>query len=282
VFRRGTATNKDLGQISQSTLILSMSAQQIKVYLHYLDMSYAQVPVDQPSPASNTLPSPSNASSSNASSSKSRIPSVTPNTRSPESQQPSSSSNVLNLTAPQSDPIPSSQLSLLSSLREKVEKLPRTVPLATKTHILAGYSQSPQKLTSDIENDADVWETWDRKLNVFLQCNDDELKQLVVRGKFGLIGLVGFFEHLVRDRKVDERLLEGKAKRLVDAIDVYVSYFLCWRPSRFIGAHSAINLKTNVTSSDQQSKSLLPDTPPRANKAGGRRLWQPPKTISPK
>jgi len=115
---------------------------------------------------------------------------------------------------------------MLSLLREKVEKLPRTVPVANKTHILAGYSQSPEKLTSDIQNDADVWETWDQKLNVLLQCNNDDLKRLVVRGKLGLMGLVRFFEHLVRDRKVDEVLLEGKAKRLVDAIDMYVFFSL--------------------------------------------------------
>jgi hypothetical protein len=71
-------------------------------------------------------------------------------------------------------------------------------------------------LTSYIKDDVDVWETWDQKLNVFLQGNDDDLKRLIVRGKLGLIGLVGFFEHLVRDRKVDEGLLEGKAKRLMD------------------------------------------------------------------
>ena len=47
-----------------------------------------------------------------------------------------------------------------------------------------------------------------------------------MRGKFGLIGLVGFFEHLVRDHKVAKGLIEGKAKRLVDAIDAYVSFFI--------------------------------------------------------
>lgn len=61
---------------------------------------------------------------------------------------------------------------------------------------------------------------------MLLQCNDDDLKRLVVRGKLGLAGLVRFFEHLVRDRKVDEVLLEGKSKRLVDAIDAYVSFSL--------------------------------------------------------
>jgi hypothetical protein len=73
------------------------------------------------------------------------------------------------------------------------------------------------------------------KLNVFIQCNNDELKlpqlecdfvqanaglaqppplrrQLVVRVKFGSIGLVGFFGHLIQDRKVDEEPIEGKAR----------------------------------------------------------------------
>jgi hypothetical protein len=119
----------------------------------------------------------------------------------------------------QSTTTKSLERSVLSTLREKVENLPQTVPVADQTHVLAGYSQSPQELTSDIQNDADIWETWDPKLNVLLPHNGDDLKLLVVRGQFGLTGLVRFFEHLVQDRNVDEGLLEGKVKRLVDAID---------------------------------------------------------------
>jgi hypothetical protein len=224
------------------TLIHLASGQQkrVLVYLYYyLEMSYSDFSVADDNIARDKSLSLSNSnislgpSSSDASSStlpsNFQIPSIIPNahTKSQHSQQPSSS-KILNPTAlppAASAPSPSSQPSVLSTLREKVEKLPRTVPVANKTHILAAYSQSPQNLTSDIQNDEDVWETWDQKLNVFLQCNDDDLKQLVVHGKFGLIGLAGFFEHLVRDRKVGEGLLEGKAKRLVDAIDVYVSFF---------------------------------------------------------
>jgi len=65
---------------------------------------------------------------------------------------------------------------------------------------------------------------------VLLQCSMDDLKWLVVHGKFGLIGLVNFFEHLVQDCKVDEGLLEGKVKWLMDTIDMYVSpfYEICY------------------------------------------------------
>ena len=200
-----------------------MSAQQKKVYLQYLDTSRTQVSVDKSSPLFTILPSSANPASS-ASSSNLQISSVTPNTHDLESQQPLSPSEVLNLNTLQPDPISSSQPSILLSLREKVEKLPQSIPIAKKTHILATYSQLPQKLTSDIQDDADVWETWDQKLNVFLQGTNNELKQLVICGKFGLIGLVCLFEHLVRDRKVDEGLIEGKVKQLVNTIDEYVAF----------------------------------------------------------
>lgn len=77
----------------------------------------------------------------------------------------------------------------------------------------------PKDLTKDIANDADVWEVWDQKLNVLLPHKIDDIKPLVVRGKFGLVGLVALLEHLVQDRRVDAGLLEGKVKRLVEAID---------------------------------------------------------------
>ncbi|KAG7091407.1 hypothetical protein E1B28_010444 [Marasmius oreades] len=42
---------------------------------------------------------------------------------------------------------------------------------------------------------------------------------LVVRGEYRLIGIVRVLEHLVRDRGVGEFLLEGKVKRLLQAIN---------------------------------------------------------------
>ncbi len=127
----------------------------------------------------------------------------TPNPASRLSSGPTSSELTSNLSSP---------CSILTTLREKVKKLPKTVPAATKTHILAVYNRLPQELTNNIQNDVDIWETWDPKLNVLLPHNMDDLKQLIVCGKFGLMGLVKFFEHLIQDRKVDEGLLEGKAK----------------------------------------------------------------------
>ena len=140
---------------------------------------------------------------------------------SPESPQLSLTPNVLNPSSSASLPPP---CSVLIQLREKVNKLPKTVPLANKAHILAPYSHASEELTKDIQNDADIWETWDSKLTVLLPPSIDDLKQLVVHGKYGLSRLVSFFEHLVQDCKVDEGLLESKVKWVMDGIDAYVCF----------------------------------------------------------
>ena len=108
---------------------------------------------------------------------------------------------------------------VLQTLREKVKKLPKHVPITKKTHPLSSYSTPPQNLMKDIANNAEIWETWDQKLNVLLPHKIDNIKPLVAHGKFRLVGLVSLLEHLVQDCGVDARLLEGKVKRLIEAID---------------------------------------------------------------
>jgi hypothetical protein len=114
--------------------------------------------------------------------------------------------------------------SIIKTLRNKVESLPTRIPLARKDHALASFSRPPKDLTKSITDDQDVWEEWDQKLNVLLPHNIDELKRLVVQGQYGLIGFVQFMEHLVHDRKVDEGLLDGKVRRLIEAINRFVSF----------------------------------------------------------
>ena len=80
------------------------------------------------------------------------------------------------------------------------------------------------ELTKDITADADVWETWDQRLNVLILHNISNIYPLITQGKFGLIGLVQLLEHLVRDHKVDEGLLDGKLGRIIEAIDRYTTF----------------------------------------------------------
>jgi len=117
----------------------------------------------------------------------------------------------------QSSPPPS----ILKTLRKKVETLPKSVPTAKKNGPLAAYCCDSMELTKDITTDADVWETWDQKLNVLISHNIADIYPLVTRGKYGLITLVQLLEHLVHDRKVDEGLLDGKVGRVIEAIDMY-------------------------------------------------------------
>jgi hypothetical protein len=112
---------------------------------------------------------------------------------------------------------------ILKTLREKVEKLPKSVPTAKKTGPLAGYCNTAE-LTKDVTADDDVWEIWDQKLNVLISHNISDIYPLVTRGKFGLIALIQLLEHLVRDRKVNEGLLDGKVGRIIEAIDRYLRF----------------------------------------------------------
>ena len=105
--------------------------------------------------------------------------------------------------------------------------MPKSVPTAKRTGPLAGYSCNPVELTKEITLDGDVWETWDPKLNALISHCISENHPLVTRGKYGLIGLVCFMEHLVRDRKLDEGLLEGKVGRIIDAIDRHRFFIFC-------------------------------------------------------
>lgn len=111
-------------------------------------------------------------------------------------------------------------------LRDKVENLPKSIPTAKKTGPLAGYCCDPAQLTKDITADDEVWEVWDQKLNVLISHNISDIHPLITRGKFGLIVLVRFLEHLVRDRKVNEGLLDGKIGRVMEAIDRHLRFLV--------------------------------------------------------
>jgi hypothetical protein len=151
------------------------------------------------------------------------------------------------------------------------------------------------ELTKDISLDVDVWETWDQKLNVLISHSIPDICPFIGRGKYGLIGLVLFLEHLVRDRKVDEGLLNGKVGRIIEAIDRYPPLTLL--PI----LHSQFRFLSSVCK-QQDVGDVSKDPPPvqkppdnvlsepalkiqipvgKASK-GGRGSWKPPDIISPK
>ena len=121
------------------------------------------------------------------------------------------------------------QSTILKMLHDKVENLPTSIPTAKKTGPLAGYCCDPAQLTKDITADDEVWEVWevwDQKLNVLISHNIFDIRPLVTHGKIGLIVLVRFLEHLVRDRKVNEGLLDRKIGRVMEAIDRHLRFLV--------------------------------------------------------
>ena len=151
-------------------------------------------------------------------------------------------STAMTISAPVSTPIVAMQggasFTLLKTLRKKVENLPKSVPTAKKTGPLAGYCCDSTKLTEDITADTDVWEIWDQRLNVLISHSIPDIYPLVTRGKYGLITLVQLLEHLVCDRKVDEGLLDGKIRRVIEAIDRHLFSYSAFTPLLTISTFS--------------------------------------------
>jgi hypothetical protein len=104
-------------------------------------------------------------------------------------------------------------------LREKVETLPIFIQLASKKNPLTYCSDDLTALMYDITDDDLIWKTCDRKLMVLISPDIPSIYPSIVRGQNGLVGLVAFLEHLVRDRKFNECMLTGKVERLMKAIN---------------------------------------------------------------
>jgi hypothetical protein len=202
-------------------------------------------------------------------------------------------STLTTVSALNSSPIMPVQSSLpfttLKTLCEKVEKLPKSVPIAKKTGPLAGYCCDPMELTKDIKANIDVWETWDQRLNVLISHSIPDIYPLVTRGKYGLIALVQLLEHLVCDRKVDEGLLDGKIGRVLEAMDRHLRFLFQVRS--FTDDFDFFSIcKQRDTPKDAAPVETSHDPVPQpvtkkpAGKTskGGRGSWVPPNVISPK
>ena len=92
--------------------------------------------------------------------------------------------------------------------------MPNTIPVAKNTHALVQYSGNHFEKTDGIDDD-EIWEQWDGLLTVLIPNDSLKLHELVVRRKYGLMGLVGFFEHLVHNCHLDAGVLDGKIERLM-------------------------------------------------------------------
>ncbi|KAL0563021.1 hypothetical protein V5O48_019057 [Marasmius crinis-equi] len=183
---------------------------------------------------------------------------------------------------------------LLKSLRDRVEGLPDSVPVASSTGPLGKYFGDPSKLTQEIADDNMLWELrWDSEFNDLLPHQISCIHPLVLRGDYGLIGVVRIMEHLVRDRGVGEFFFEGKVGRLLKAID---EVCIAQQSASMTSESPCTGSKTADTngnvSGDGTSAPAAMDTsglaPTKARKAGKKQgggtstwRWKIPEEITP-
>ena len=107
--------------------------------------------------------------------------------------------------------------SILSELECTTASLPLSIPEGLETDILARFSGNP---SLELEEGQDAWEMADQALNraIGFGKSVDEVAEIIRRGPLGMDGFCRWLRALVYELKVDECLLEGKIKRLIDAM----------------------------------------------------------------
>jgi hypothetical protein len=83
----------------------------------------------------------------------------------------------------------SESFALLKPVHQRVENLPKSIPLTKNMASLASFGGDPVSLTQGTPN-LELWEAWDCKLNALIPQAIPELSPLVTHGKYRLIGLV--------------------------------------------------------------------------------------------
>ena len=109
----------------------------------------------------------------------------------------------------------------LEKLLYLIKHVPDTVPEATEYDRLAVFAGHPGDF--DIP-DLNVDDLWEEVLNKVLKSalgwgEEENMENMIRRGKMGLDGLANFVKHFVVKRGVQVALFEGKLARLTDALE---------------------------------------------------------------
>jgi hypothetical protein len=111
--------------------------------------------------------------------------------------------------------------SFIAKLCHLIGNLPKTIPEATEYDKLAAFARDPADY--DIPGlDAD--DLWEESLNnhmksVFGWGTEDDMENLIKRGRHGLDGLANFVTHFVIEQGVNEALFEGKMSHLMNKLE---------------------------------------------------------------
>ena len=109
----------------------------------------------------------------------------------------------------------------LEKLLFLIKHVPDTVPEATEYDKLAVFAGHPRDFDVPNLNVDDLWEeVLNKVLKSALGWGDEEnMENLIRRGKKGLDGLANFVKHFVVKRGVQVALFKGKLAHLVDALE---------------------------------------------------------------
>ena len=118
---------------------------------------------------------------------------------------------------PTTTPEVSLGVNMITQLRAATSRLPNTIPLGTSTDELAHFSGDPEEELGIYD---DPWEMVDQSLNAVLGYGRTtaEIAGLVQRGLNGMDGLSNWLSVCIKRLGIDPILLEGKIKRLLDAV----------------------------------------------------------------
>ncbi|GJE96780.1 hypothetical protein PsYK624_129860 [Phanerochaete sordida] len=110
---------------------------------------------------------------------------------------------------------------LIARLRDAIQRLPTTVPIATPQDLLARFAGSPRDAVPSGE---DAWEVLDQVLNnvIGYGTSTTDVAGFIRRGSHGVDALCRWLEECVVDLKIAEALLEGKVNKVIDAIQLLV------------------------------------------------------------
>lgn len=106
---------------------------------------------------------------------------------------------------------------ILSELENVTASLPWSIPKGLATDTLAWFSGNP---SLELEDGHDAWEMADSVLSWVIGFGKtvNEIAAIIWWGPFGMDGFCRWLRALVYELKVDEILLEGKIKQLIDAM----------------------------------------------------------------
>lgn len=143
-------------------------------------------------------------------------------------------------------------MSLLSKLREGVERIPTANPIATEDHRLREFGGDPSNYIQHEHEDED----WEELLNPMMKRAfgwgdhemDESAKQMLHRGQNGLDGFIGFIEYFVMRRGLMGGLIEPKVMSVLKALDV-----ACVTQSRLIMQSKLMKLTQISTPSQAPS-----------------------------